>query len=556
MLGEKTHLSVLVLGYQVGHSASGGGSGRFMQCLADTLSDTGHHITTSTEPEEHVDKEYDLIICSHFLYRIEKNPAPKIYVSHGIVNNERLYRGADKYVSISPEAKAHNLKYGVYSEIINQPIFIREKETPGDELKKILVIRRGEVERDPFAFLSEKYELRISDFDIPIEKQISWADLCITLGRGALESMAQGKPVLVADCRDYIGAVGDGYVNADNLHEIAKNNFSGRRYKIPLSPEWIESELAKYNPADSDFLHKYVSENHEAGEIAGQYLDMVKPILKLGDNEIIGSGSFTLNVGGQEGPLSIIIPVFNQHEISIDCIQAVMETTENYEVIVIDNGSNPPFKPPFAGFNEIRVIRNYENKGFPIAVNQGIREANGETIVLLNNDCIVTPGALNNLDAWLDTFDIVGPTSNYCAGVQRVELPVYHTREGLDDEAGNLFEDAEGQGQPVNWIIGFCMAFKKSLYNEIGPFDESLWPCSGEEIDFCLNARAAGYTVGIAHDTYVHHEGSKTFDDLEMSGDLNYQNICNRNHKHLAEKWGKDFWDEQEIKENRNAKSD
>jgi GT2 family glycosyltransferase len=531
---------VLVLGYQVGHSATGGGSGRFMQCLADTLSDIGHHITTSTEPEEHIDKGYDLIICSHFLYRIEKNPAPKIYISHGIVNNERLYRGADKYVSVSPEAKAHNLKYGVYSEIINQPIFIREKETPGNELKKILVIRRGEVERDPFWFLSEKYELRISDPETPIEEQISWADLCITLGRGALESMAQGKPVLVADCRGYIGAVGDGYVNADNLHEIAKNNFSGRRYKIPLSREWIESELAKYNLADSDFLHGYVSENHEAGEIAGRYLDLVQQEKSV----------------GQKGLLSVIIPVFNQHEISVDCLQAVMETTESYEVIVVDNGSNPPFKPPFAGFNEIRVIRNDENKGFPIAANQAIREANGETIVLLNNDCIVTPGALNNLDAWLDTFDIVGPTSNYCAGIQRIELPVYHTREGLDDEAGNLFEEAEGEGQPVNWIIGFCMAFRKSLYNEIGPFDESLWPCSGEELDFCLNARAAGYTVGIAYDTYVHHEGSKTFDDLEMAGDLNYQNICNRNHKHLAEKWGANFWDEQEIQEESNAKSD
>lgn len=528
-------MRILVLGYKVGHSASGGGSGRFMQCVADTLASMGHEVITSTEPEKHIHVEYDLIICSHFLYRIEKNPSPKIYISHGIVNNERLYPGADKYVSVSEEAKIHNLKHGIFSEIINQPIRIGEQKRSGSKLKNILIIRRGDVDRDPFAFLSEVYDLRISDPETPIEDQIEWADLCITLGRGALESMAQGKPVLVADCRDYIGAIGDGYVSAGNIHEIAKNNFSGRRYKIPLTQEWIESELAKYNPDDSDFLHKYVSEKHEAKQIVKEYLNMVDP--KPMNHEI------------QNGLISIIIPVLNQSDMTHEALQAVMENTEGYEVVIIDNGSDPPFKPPFSGFNEIRIIRNEENKGYPVAINQGVQEAKGEFIILLNNDVVVTPGALNRLAGWLDAYDIIGPLTNYAGGLQAVQIPAYNSIDELNDEAEALSESSEGESQEVNWIIGFCMAFKRSTWDKVGNFDESLWPCSGEELNFCLEAKEKEFKIGIALDTYVHHEGSITFADMEDDGQLKYKKICARNDKYLKDKWGFNVWNHQLIKE-------
>jgi predicted SAM-dependent methyltransferase len=85
------------------------------------------------------------------------------------------------------------------------------------------------------------------------------------------------------------------------------------------------------------------------------------------------------------------------------------------------------------------------------------------------------------------------------------------------------------------------MAFKKSLFEKIGPFDESLWPCCGEEIDFCLRSREKCYRVGIAQDVYVHHFGSQTF--AEMG--LDYKEIGDRNDKYLSERWGNDFWNRQ-----------
>jgi acetyltransferase-like isoleucine patch superfamily enzyme len=245
--------------------------------------------------------------------------------------------------------------------------------------------------------------------------------------------------------------------------------------------------------------------------------------------------------------ISIVIPVFNQHDMTQECLTAVLENTQGCEIILIDNGSNPPIKPPFSGFTEIKVIRNEENLGFPKAVNQGIREAKGDIIILLNNDVIVTPGWAYKLADKLNDVSIIAPMTNYCAGMQKITLPVYENIEGLNKEASYLEKEREGEVEEVNFVIGFCMAFKKPLFDELGEFDESLWPCSGEEIDFCLRAREKGYKVGIALDTYVHHEGSKTFGDMEKAGQLKYDEICKRNDKHLAEKWGADFWQQQSI---------
>ena len=238
--------------------------------------------------------------------------------------------------------------------------------------------------------------------------------------------------------------------------------------------------------------------------------------------------------------ISIIIPVYNQHEMTEECLQAIHANTEDYEIILVDNGSTPAI--------EGATIRNDLNAGFPVAVNQGIRAANGNVIILLNNDCVVTPYWAQHLVTWLDVFDIVAPMTNYCAGLQQVALPVYNDIKELNKRAFAWYEDNRLESQEVKWVIGFCMAFRKNLYDELGEFDESLWPCSGEELDLCLRARAAGYTVGIARDVYVHHAGSQTFKDLERAGSLNYQKICDRNERHVAEKWG-EFWDRQAIEE-------
>jgi GT2 family glycosyltransferase/predicted SAM-dependent methyltransferase len=244
--------------------------------------------------------------------------------------------------------------------------------------------------------------------------------------------------------------------------------------------------------------------------------------------------------------ISIVIPVYNQHEMTRDCLDAVIKNTSDFEIVLIDNGSQPPILPMIDGEYIVNRVRNETNLGFPVAVNQGIRAAKGDVIVLLNNDVIVSPGWANRMIRHLDTYSIVGPMTNYCAGLQQgLILPVYDDDKGMFIEAEKWGREHSGESMEVNFIIGFLMVFKKSLFDEIGEFDESLWPCSGEEIDFCLRARKAGHRVGIARDAYVHHIGSVTLAQMEREGQLDYIKVCTKNDEHLAKTWGHNFWAKQ-----------
>lgn len=245
--------------------------------------------------------------------------------------------------------------------------------------------------------------------------------------------------------------------------------------------------------------------------------------------------------------ISIVIPVFNQHEATKACLQSIIANTEDCQIVLVDNGSKPAaIFPEHFQLGSNVYIRNEENKGFPVAINQGLAAATGDTVILLNDDCIVTQGWAKRLLAHLDSYSIVGPVTNYCAGLQQVSIPVYQDEQELNIQAEKWAVTHTGESQEVNWIIGFCMAFKKSLWEELGPFDESLWPCSGEELDFCLNARKTGYKVGIAKDVYVHHEGSQTFKDLVNAKQINYKEICDRNDAHIRDKHG-ESWDQQKV---------
>jgi glycosyltransferase involved in cell wall biosynthesis len=101
------------------------------------------------------------------------------------------------------------------------------------------------------------------------------------------------------------------------------------------------------------------------------------------------------------GLTSIIVPCWNQLEFTRQCIVALKNHTRPpWELIVIDNGSTDGTGAYLSGVQDaaavpVTVVANGENRGFPAAGNQGLQQARGEYLVLLNNDVVVT-------DAWLD----------------------------------------------------------------------------------------------------------------------------------------------------------
>ena len=105
------------------------------------------------------------------------------------------------------------------------------------------------------------------------------------------------------------------------------------------------------------------------------------------------------------GLASIIIPCWNQLEFTRRCIRALVRHTHPpWELIIIDNGSTDGTGEYLAGLQDaapvpVTVIANETNRGFPAAINQGLHEARGEYLVLLNNDVVVTDARLDQLVA-------------------------------------------------------------------------------------------------------------------------------------------------------------
>lgn len=233
---------------------------------------------------------------------------------------------------------------------------------------------------------------------------------------------------------------------------------------------------------------------------------------------------------------SIIIPTFNGRELLKNCIYSIKQHTEQpYEIIVVDNGSSDG-TVDFCRQEQINFISIVSNLGYPIACNKGMKLASGDTLLLLNNDVIVSRNWLKNMKRCLYSrrdIGIVGPLTNYASGKQQIDMPYTN----LDEMSLQLNEADSTKWQQVNRIVGLCFLFKRELMEKIGLLDERFSPGHYEDDDFCMRARDAGYRIIMAGDVFIFHHGSASFAQQEES---KVKQLIERNRHKFMEKWGID----------------
>ena len=167
---------------------------------------------------------------------------------------------------------------------------------------------------------------------------------------------------------------------------------------------------------------------------------------------------------------SIIILNYNTCWITAQCIKSIRAYTNDYEIIVVDNGSVDGSVEWFKSQSDIRLICNKENLGFPKGCNQGMEIAKGSEILLLNSDTVVTSRWLDQMRHALYSNDYIGAVScvtSSCSNGQKLSNLPYdvNTLEGLQE-----FADEYNHLNPKKWLlrtmlVGFCFLFKSFLYN-------------------------------------------------------------------------------------------
>jgi GT2 family glycosyltransferase len=231
---------------------------------------------------------------------------------------------------------------------------------------------------------------------------------------------------------------------------------------------------------------------------------------------------------------SIIIPTFNQLKYLKNCIESIWRyTLQPYELIIIDNGSKDgtaAYLKSLTGRVRYKIFP--ENLGFAGGVNQGLMMAKGTTIVILNNDTLLTTNWLSNLLMCVNSapsIGLVGPVTNFLSNDQKIAVNYKSTREM------QRFARSYNQANPERWrrsktIMGFCLMLKRDVLMKVGYMDEGYIIGTCEDVDYYLRIRLMGLELVIAEDTFIHHYGSVTM--------RSFKDASVYNNAYFQEKWG------------------
>lgn len=210
--------------------------------------------------------------------------------------------------------------------------------------------------------------------------------------------------------------------------------------------------------------------------------------------------------------VSVIIPNWNGESLLPTCLDSLRaQTLRDFEVILVDNASTDRSRELVQErYPEVRLLEMDSNRGFAGAVNEGIRQSRGEIVALLNNDTEVDPNWLAELVRTLDAH----PEVSICAS----KLLLFDRRDVLHS-AGDFYRVNGIPGNRGVWqrdlgqfdaafdVFGACggaAAYRRSLFEDVGLFDEELWMYL-EDVDLNLRARSAGHGCRFVPTARVYH---------------------------------------------------
>ena len=225
--------------------------------------------------------------------------------------------------------------------------------------------------------------------------------------------------------------------------------------------------------------------------------------------------------------LSIIVLNYNTCEHLRRCLQAIRSEVPglDVEVFVVDNASSDGSADMVAAeFAWVHLIRSPRNGGFAYGNNLALGQATGNAVLLLNPDTLMPPGGLVAL---LDALrhhpeaGIIGPKllradgSMHLACRRSFPTPsvAFHRLTGLS----RLFRNSPRFGRynltfvdpdlaiEVDSVCGACMLVRREVIERIGLLDERFF-MYGDDLDWCLRTRQAGWTVRYEPTIVVQHQ--------------------------------------------------
>jgi len=248
--------------------------------------------------------------------------------------------------------------------------------------------------------------------------------------------------------------------------------------------------------------------------------------------------------------VSIIIPVYNQLELTKACLASIRENTDlvDYEIIVVDDCSDEETRAYLAAREDIRLVRNDQNVRFARACNQGAAAAKGRYLMFLNNDTLVHKGWLSALVSRIMSDASIGLVASrlLCpdgtiqhAGVVFKDEPADRPTYGL-----HIYRGYKGDYALANTpkqyasITGACMLVAAALFEELGGLDVS-YGMYYEDNDLCMKITEAGYKVIYEPASVVTHLENQSQSAAVKAGFKPAEKIFIERWEKKLQSWGK-----------------
>lgn len=220
----------------------------------------------------------------------------------------------------------------------------------------------------------------------------------------------------------------------------------------------------------------------------------------------------------QHPKFSFVILVHNRLDMTKQCIDSILATVSNFELIIVDNGSTDnsvewiKSRVPNAV-----IIRNEKNLGVPIARNQGIKASTTDYLVIMDNDVICSYG-------WFeDMFQVIRQ------GYDAVGLEGWQI-----DYSFSASYKCNDPKERFDYLGGACTIFKRKVFETVGLLDEGFSPAYYEDVDISVRAKAAGFKLSYYPTTKLVHKEHATL--IHCQRNFKYQEAIANSHARFAKK--------------------
>lgn len=236
--------------------------------------------------------------------------------------------------------------------------------------------------------------------------------------------------------------------------------------------------------------------------------------------------------------VSVVIPNWNGERFIKECLRSVYDQTYSpLEVILVDNGStDKSLDIVRENFSEVIFVENQTNFGFSKAVNQGIKQAKGKFILLLNNDvalelafvAVMVEAISGAEDVGSVSGKLLRPANGGANVIDSTGHLIFRNRLAIDRGDG---EEDKGQYDSPEEIFGACAAaslYRRAMLDDVAVnseyFDLSFFAFL-EDVDLNWRARLRGwrclYTPAAVG---YHHRGGTAVRRTRLVEEHNYKN--------------------------------